>query len=55
MDTAGLDAGYWVRNLRERVRFEVRNLRERVRFESVTRLLVEKGSSVSWSRVRIRC
>ncbi|MFJ6053813.1 type I polyketide synthase [Streptomyces sp. NPDC092307] len=35
MDTAGLDAGYWVRNLRERVQFE-----------PVTRLLVEKGNSL---------
>ncbi|MEU9632607.1 type I polyketide synthase [Streptomyces luteogriseus] len=34
-DTAGLDAGYWVTNLRERVRFE-----------PVTRLLVEKGAGV---------
>ncbi|MGW6577614.1 type I polyketide synthase, partial [Streptomyces sp. NPDC054945] len=34
MDTAGLDAGYWVRNLRERVQFE-----------PVTRLLVEKGNA----------
>ncbi|PWK63507.1 acyl transferase domain-containing protein, partial [Streptomyces sp. CG 926] len=35
MDTAGLDAGYWVRNLRERVQFE-----------PVTRLLAEKGNSL---------
>ncbi|MEU6314738.1 type I polyketide synthase, partial [Streptomyces sp. NPDC047014] len=35
MDTAGLDAGYWVRNLRERVRFE-----------PVVRLLAEKGNSL---------
>ncbi|WMD04166.1 SDR family NAD(P)-dependent oxidoreductase [Streptomyces sp. FXY-T5] len=34
-DTAGLDARYWVTNLRERVRFE-----------PVTRLLVEKGAGV---------
>ncbi|MER5780065.1 acyltransferase domain-containing protein, partial [Streptomyces sp. NPDC002039] len=33
MDTAGLDAGYWVRNLRERVRFE-----------PVSRLLAQKGA-----------
>ncbi|MER7826729.1 type I polyketide synthase [Streptomyces sp. NPDC096097] len=33
MDTAGLDAGYWVRNLRERVQFE-----------PVSRLLAEKGA-----------
>ncbi|MER5780046.1 acyltransferase domain-containing protein, partial [Streptomyces sp. NPDC002039] len=35
MDTAGLDAGYWVRNLRERVRFE-----------PVTRLLAEQEYGV---------
>ncbi|MEU1457126.1 type I polyketide synthase, partial [Streptomyces avermitilis] len=35
LDTSGLDARYWVTNLRERVRFE-----------PVVRLLAEKGSSV---------
>ncbi|MFJ6053812.1 type I polyketide synthase [Streptomyces sp. NPDC092307] len=35
MDTAGLDAGYWVRNLRERVQFE-----------PVTRLLAEQEYGV---------
>ncbi|MEU5032240.1 type I polyketide synthase [Streptomyces milbemycinicus] len=35
MDTAGLDAGYWVANLRERVLFE-----------PVVRMLVERGSAV---------
>ncbi|MGW0947706.1 type I polyketide synthase [Streptomyces sp. NPDC002623] len=35
LDTAGLDAGYWVRNLRERVLFE-----------PVIRTLVDRGSAV---------